>query len=435
MTIHLITKHPRRFSLDNVKKYLSFQELLEAEPKEDYIVVINSFEEDEYEAGILLGELVNKYNINKLLYLSDKRDLNIASIVYQNKGIVETEDYLSDIDSLEAIIEEIDSDNEVQEVNYALTSTDLSNKDAVGIIQTFYRDVSLGKLDLDNKNYLNIVRQAVKDLDGNVKEIDTFVSRVSTTLNNLYNNAYKNLDDLSKELGTVKQDYHNLSEKFKMLEGIREDENASANSIQSFNSYKVANTYGTKFIVFKEYSSVRYLTSFVMGYKNHLENKLSKRVRLIFVIPNKYNWLEKYKHSPANMAHYSIENDIYRNESSHNNKVGYCEKPISKLYQYFSQLSDDYVIVVDRVHESRPSVIGKVETWHCFSGKTEAELYPNTSGKRILTMKGVTKDDIVIPHISKFPALPAERVRLYDSKAVIEDLYTKMDEKTGITRV
>ena len=115
--------------------------------------------------------------------------------------------------------------------------------------------------------------------------------------------------------------------------------------------------------------------------------------------------------------------------------MGFCEKPINKLYQYFSNLSDDYILIVDRVNEPKPSVIGKVNTFHCFSGKTEADIYPGTSEKRILTMKALTETDIVIPHVSDFPKLPSERMRLYDGHSSINKLYTRIDELADVKRI
>lgn len=429
MTIRLITTHERKYNLENVKNYPSLTKLLEdAELSDKDTVIINTYEEDDYEAGILVGELLHQVGVEKLLYLSDNRSISLSSIISKNNGTVDTEEYLLDYDTLEVILDDLDSN---QSAPVALTPQDLTKINAVEIIKSFYRDVSLGKLDLSNSSYLKTVRDAVDELGGNSEQIDKFISEVRDTVTNLYENTYLNLGDLSSELDSIKADYSKLSDKFETLQGTR----SNSSSIQSFSSYNIANTYGTKFIVFKEYSAVRYLTSFIMGYKTHLENKLSKRVRLIFIIPNKFNWIEKYKNSPANMAHYAIENDVFRNEECLNNKVGFCEKPINKLYQYFSNLSDDYILIVDRVNEPKPSVIGKVNTFHCFSGKTEADIYPGTSEKRILTMKALTETDIVIPHVSDFPKLTSERMRLYDGHSSINKLYTRIDELADVKRI
>ena len=429
MTIRLITTHERKYNLENVKNYPSLTKLLEdAELSDKDTVIINTYEEDDYEAGILVGELLHQVGVEKLLYLSDNRSISLSSIISKNNGTVDTEEYLLDYDTLEVILDDLDSN---QSAPVALTPQDLTKINAVEIIKSFYRDVSLGKLDLSNSSYLKTVRDAVDELGGNSEQIDKFISEVRDTVTNLYENTYLNLGDLSSELDSIKADYSKLSDKFETLQGT----SSNSSSIQSFSSYNIANTYGTKFIVFKEYSAVRYLTSFIMGYKTHLENKLSKRVRLIFIIPNKFNWIEKYKNSPANMAHYAIENDVFRNEECLNNKVGFCEKPINKLYQYFSNLSDDYILIVDRVNEPKPSVIGKVNTFHCFSGKTEADIYPGTSEKRILTMKALTETDIVIPHVSDFPKLPSERMRLYDGHSSINKLYTRIDELADVKRI
>lgn len=429
MTIRLITTHERKYNLENVKNYPSLTKLLkDAELSDKDTVIINTYEEDDYEAGILVGELLHQVGVEKLLYLSDNRSISLSSIISKNNGTVDTEEYLLDYDTLEVILDDLDSN---QSAPVALTPQDLTKINAVEIIKSFYRDVSLGKLDLSNSSYLKTVRDAVDELGGNSEQIDKFISEVRDTVTNLYENTYLNLGDLSSELDSIKADYSKLSDKFETLQGTR----SNSSSIQSFSSYNIANTYGTKFIVFKEYSAVRYLTSFIMGYKTHLENKLSKRVRLIFIIPNKFNWIEKYKNSPANMAHYAIENDVFRNEECLNNKVGFCEKPINKLYQYFSNLSDDYILIVDRVNEPKPSVIGKVNTFHCFSGKTEADIYPGTSEKRILTMKALTETDIVIPHVSDFPKLHSERMRLYDGHSSINKLYTRIDELADVKRI
>lgn len=433
MTVRLITKHIKRFPLENIVTYESFASLIQdSDLNKSDIVIINTYDEDNYEAGILLGQLRQENHISSIHYLSDDRDLNISSIIIESGGTVDTEDYLTDPDSFDVFLESVGENEQISDPNITLAGSDLSKQGSVSIIQSFYRDVSLGRLDLSNKSYLNTVKKAVEDLNTNVTDINHFLKAVSHTINDLYNNAYINLDELSNELMSLQTDYGKLQEKFERLQGVREAE--SSNSIQNFSSYKVNNNYGARFIVFKEYSSVRYLTSFILGYKNHLESKLSKRVRVIFIIPNKVNWLDKYANPASNMAHYSIENETFKNEVSTTNKVGYCEKPINKLYQYFSDLSDDYIIVVDRTSDSKPAVIGNVETWHCFSGKSESDIYPGTSDKRIFTMKGTSASDIVIPHINSYPLLASERGRIYDSTTQIEELYKRMDESMSITR-
>lgn len=433
MTVRLITKHSKRFPLEQVVTYESFASLIQdPELDENDTVIINTYDEDNYEAGILLGQLKHEHNISSIHYLSDDRDLNISSIVISTGGTADTEDYLTDPDSFEIFIDSVDLGEKLSDPNITLAGSDLTKQGSVSIVQSFYRDVSLGKLDLSNKSYLNTVKQAVEDLNTNVNDINHFLEAVSHTINDLYNNAYINLDEISKELMSLQTDYGKLQDKFERLQGVRDTE--SSNSIQNFSSYKVVNSYGARFIVFKEYSAVRYLTSFILGYKNHLESKLSKRVRVIFVIPNKMNWLDKYANPASNMAHYAIENETFKNEVSTTNKVGYCEKPINKLYQYFSDLSDDYIIVVDRTSDSKPAVIGNVETWHCFSGKSESDIYPGTSDKRIFTMKGTSASDIVIPHINSYPLLASERGRMYDSTKQIEELYKRMDKTMNITR-
>lgn len=431
MVVHLVTKTPKKYDLKRVIKHLNLTELNDEMPEAVDTIIIHSFDEDTYTSGILLENIINTYGIKKVLYLQDHPELHLAAIVRHYHGLVDTEDYLDDDDALNDLIQHMaDLTDEATNQSQAVLAMD----NELAIVNTFFRDVSLGELDIQNTGYIQSVKRAIHSLQENNTQSKAYTATTERTLVDTFNRAFENIQAVSDELDKARQENQTMDEKLSRLQGLtlaNEDEN----SLQSFSSYRVSDDYGARFVVFKEYSEVRYLTSFVMGYKNYLENKQNKRVRLIFIIPNKYTWLEKYERSDAMFEHYAIEQNRYMSESAIKNKVGYCEKPINRMYDYFAnKLSDDFLLIVDRTHDSKPAVVGKVDTFHCFSGKSESDLYPNIKDHRIFTMKGVSSDDITIPHFSNYPKLASERVKAYDSKPNINELYHKLDELIVLNR-
>lgn len=436
----LITTVPNKFELNDVKKYVSLDDLIEDDILEsEDLIIINDFKEIDYNASMSLMKIVDKYAISHLMYLNDNPHLSISYMVESLGGTVDTEDYLSDLDTLQVLITElydrIPEDTKPFDSSIPVTQNELEkfliSDEDTNTIKSFFRDVSLGKADFGNKLYMDTIQTALDKLDSKSSDIKDFIddNRQSNQKMIEFSSSYNRIS--SEEYDKLSKQYDELKSKYDINESTKNS--GAESSIQSFGSYKVSNKFGTEFIVFKEYSGVRYLTSFVLGYKQHLEGEMNKRVRLIFIIPNNFNFIEKYKDERNGFEYYDIQNEAYKNEDSLNNTIGWTEKPINNMYKFFSGLSSDYLIIVDRTHGDKPCVVGNTVQWDCFSGKTESDLYKKEHQNRIFSMKSVYPEDISIPHINNYPIIESERIRAYDK--VGKPLYEKMDSRIGVKQI
>lgn len=422
MKITLVTKEPSKFDLASIETVQSIAEVKDI--GYDDVLILNSYEETEYKAGIILAEMIQK-GLRYLMYLNDEPKLNMSSLIASVGGIVDTEDYLADIETLEYIIGNY-TDNNVDTTDLTVSGADdLVNNKSVEILSTFYKDFVSGKADVANEAYLELVETAINDITQSTTTLKDYSEDVKTTVNMLYRKASEELDGLQNRKTKIEDELVNIKSLYEDLESNTK----SIVNVDTFASYKHVKQSGTKVIIFKEYSQTRYLTSFVMGYMEHLSNIMHKRVRLLILIPNRDTYLNKYRMMPTQPYH--ISGDNYESEDSINSDVYYTALPLKRIYQHLlNALSDDYLIVLDRGYHDKPAITGNTKIWHCFSGKTEANMYKNVNKNKIFSIVGLQSTDIIINHIENYPVSEVNRRAIYSK--LFKEKYKELDKVNGV---
>lgn len=412
----------------------------------DDVLIINSYTDDEYHAGVELSNLIQQ-DLQYVLYLTDKPLLNMTSLVKSIGGLVDTEEYLLDTETLMVLIQNFKDTSKHKQQTLKYTNdiiaadaieTDLSdvdsgsqaliNQSSIDVIKTFYHDYALGTIDTTNKAYLNIVLKAINDINDSGQSLTNYDKDVTNTVNELYSKASSELSQLentriqlTEELEHVTDKFHRITEQQGFL-GL-------GNKIESFAPYKHINQHGTQVIVFKEYSQTRYLTSFILGYYQHIKTEMHKRLRVLFVLPNKQTIINKYEKSSEKIIHVTTNN--YQSEEVVTNDLLYTEIPVSRMYQFLLDTHDDYFLVIDRTYNNEFCINGRVTKWHAFSGRSEADANPDIKENRIFSIRKLTQRDIVINHVENYPSANVDRRATYNKNFIEE--YKKLDVINKIT--
>lgn len=397
----LVTTNAEEFDLEGVTIVSSISDVAHITP--ETLLILHTYEEDEYTAGVRIADLINQ-GLSRLMYLTDDPKLNMYSLVASVGGLNETSAYLLDNETLEVLINETQDDE--------ITTSDqgagaLVSTSSVDILKKFYYDYTSGEVDKTNTAYLQLVERAIDDIATSSNELAVYDKDVKETVNNLYMQAFNELDRLEGSKLEIETSLKEIQEMYEELKG----QSTGLSKLESFAPYRHVKNTGTKLIVFKEYSQVRYLTTFILGYAEHLATIMHKRVRVLFIIPNKDTYLKKYRTVPANFFH--LTGDNFNTEDALNNTVYYTEVPIVRMYKHLTTLNDDILIVVDRTYNYDFAVKGNVTQWHAFSGKSEADSYGKDVTNRIFSIKGITSRDVVISHIPKYENEPINRQAQY----------------------
>lgn len=417
--ILLITKTPQKFielGLDTLDSLGEINKLTA-----DDLLIINSYKEDEYTAGVKIAELIQK-GLKNIMYLTDEPKLNMASLVDSLNGVNDSETFLFDAESLQILIDDYLKNREVYDV--AVVGADkLVDKNSIDIIKTFYKDYAQGNKNIKNEGYLALVDNAIKNIAESTTELTNYDLEVKETVNKLYMQASMEIEKLAENKLEIEKRLNEVEIMYNELQGRTN----KLTQVQSFASYRHVKQHGTKIILVKEFSQVRYLTSFVLGYMDYLQTVLHKRVRLLTVIPNKDTLLKKYSEVPEGFFH--LTGDNYNTEDALNNTIYFTETPISRIYQHLLTLNDDILLVLDRSYNEEEIIKGRVKNWYAFSGKTEADIYPKIKNNKIFSMKG-SKNDIIISHIPSYETQRLNRKVQYAK--YFNDTYKKMAEENKI---
>lgn len=444
MRIVLVTRKQDYFTDLNAEIYDSLSAITLIKP--DDVLIINSYYDDEYRAGIALSKLIQS-DLKYVLYLSDNPQLNMTSLVRSINGLVDTEEYLLDPDTLGVLIGEYkDTINLRKETTKYSTnafevaaitpsiidetdtgSSQLLNHSSIEVVESFYHDFVHGTVDKANTAYLGLVSKAISDINGSSKTLNTYDKDVSDTVNDLYSRASEELSTLQAKKDELEEALDDVKDKYKKM--TQQNKNIGlGRQIDNFAAYTHTAKVGTQVIVYKEYSQVRYLTSMILGYAAYLKSNMYKRVHVLFVIPNKPTIIKKYKKSTQNFVHVTTEN--YQSEDVVSEDILFTEMPVARIYKYLLSINDDILIIVDRTYNDEFCVNGRVNKWHAFSGKTEADLYPNINEHRVFPIKKISKDDVVIGHVDGYSTAPQNRKATYDR--YFKEVFKSMTDKDDI---
>jgi len=200
--------------------------------------------------------------------------------------------------------------------------------------------------------------------------------------------AMEVLNETQDYLRQLNEQYIKLQEQLKLLEGKPKPIAPSFTSGTLFYpTVEINNIPLTKILYIKEYSPCRYLTSFLLAYRNYLNYKRNKRVKLVFVIQRGTCISKRYDFATMISQESAKDASLFKNDII---AVNVPQKQVIERLLNKDGGNYDIVILVDRLYSANI-----LKSSHKNFKKLDA-----ISGKSDITRYGLNTSNVILPHIS-----------------------------------
>lgn len=385
----------QELSLDGYNRVSSLKEVVVVDSTS--IIILNSFTEDEYRASLEITDLFRKRGVSKFIYITSTPLDSIRVLVESINGVFESdEELLEDIDEVTELKNYLE-DNMLEVVESKVPEINSGFE----VMHDFITKFEQGDSSLNDPLYLEVVNRAVNDIR---KKVTLQEDRTSIMGKSVID-VYENTSDLIKKL-------HKDSEEMKIKIAEIEDSSrvVKLGRVETLNYYPPIMYAGnTPLVVFKEITSCRYFSNFVLAYKNHLETVRNKRVRLIFIVGKQPNIKNKYNKM------FELTKDNYQSANAITNTVSYTTTPLKIIIQHMTRQSDEIILIVDRTYEKDSIIKGKAKVFYGVSSLNEVKREGLEESKCIFSSRGTDNALATISHIQGgFPEGQDNRFAVYE---------------------
>lgn len=401
---YLVSKD-NSLELDGFKRVSRLKDVVTADSTS--IVIINSFEEDSYKGSLHITDLYRKRGVFKFIYVSEHPSDNIRTIVESITGVVEEdESVLDDVDEIKDLVSLVEG-NSLEVVESRLPEIDSGFE----VLSDFITKFEQGDSKLNDPLYLEVVNRAVNDIRRQVEFDAERTDLMGRGVIETYTNTLELINELSKEAESMREQLAEIEYSSKAIK---------LGTVETLTYYPPITYAGSKPVaVFKEISSCRYLTSYVLGYVNHLQTVRSKRVRLVIVVGKQTNIRDKYKHM------FELTKDNYKTAKAVLSTISYTTTPLSTILNYMTKQRDEIVIVLDRTYEKETIIKGRVYLYFGVSSISEIKRENLDRSRCIFPITVVPDVFVTVKHIKGFPTNVDSRLDVYER--MYNESYNRLD--------
>lgn len=375
-------------------------------------IIIHSYSEQDFEVGVFITNLVKK-GISQFIYINKKPN-NIVLMALrgiENSRYYEDEFYFDDEEELNVLLADIEEEQET--VSTALATP------ALGIIQNFVESYQRGDEKIKAPIYLEQVLDATNELVAITHQQELQLATMGASAIEVFNKA-------SAVIKSIQQQRNTLEEKLTELELSQANAISSkptfGNNVMFFSPYKYLGN--AKILLIREYSPCRYLTSFVLGYLNHLHYELNRRPKLIFVHQKGQGVALKYSSYPA------ITQESMNMASLYDGEIIATNNPKKEVMKDLLSKPNDVIIVVDRLYGNSDIVTGRVTKINAVGSRSDVARYHIKPEETIFSVTAQPKQLFCIPTIKQFPQEIDARQSYYSQLFAAN--YTNLDNRLGL---
>jgi hypothetical protein len=376
------------------------------------VLVIHKPKETDFEAGVFITTFHNN-GIEQFLYINSNPSPTILMVLKGVGGLhYEDEFYLEDEEELMSLLEDIGMSDGSETTDLAAPALDVVND----FVQGFTRNEDRIKAPL----YLENVKSALTELAEISHQQELQLSTMGSSALEVFERAstiIKNMDkqkkDIEKKLEDLEYTQANTAPSKTMF----------SNNINFFTPYKYIGN--SKVLLIREYAPCRYLTSFVLGYLNHLHYELNRRPKLIFV----------HQKGAGVSAKYNAFTTIDENASSsmaslYDSEIIATNNPKKEVMMNLLNKPNDVIIVVDRLYGREDIVSGRITKVCAASSRSDIARYSLKAENTIFSVTKQPKELFTLGVIKGYPM--EEDARLAAYKQTFDAMYKTLDRKIGL---
>lgn len=372
-------------------------------------IIVHKFAESDFDAGVFITNF-HKNGVQTFVYISDTPSQTlVATFTGVGGSCFEDEFYLEDEEELIALLDSLAEEESLIE----------RTAPALNVLNDFVDAASRGEDRVKTPVFLATVSSSLN-------EISLLTQQQSLQLTEMGKSVVAVFDKASQIIQQITNSSKQIEEKVRELEnGMATNSPARAsfsNSIMFFAPYTYRSN--AKLLLIREYSPVRYLTSFVLGYLHHLHYELNRRPKLVFVVGKGAGVAAKYDDYPI------ITQDNMNLASLYNGEVVVTNNPKKEVMKELLSKPNDVLIVVDRLYSSVDIVSGRVVKVNALSSRSDVARFKVKPEESIFTVTRQPKQLFDIPVMKNFPVEIEARYASYAQ--VMGDSYGILDMKLGL---
>lgn len=355
-------------------------------------VVIHDTEEDAPETIAALKD--PRLQDAQLIYINDEPNAALAMAITGLNGTIYTDPYLlKSPDLIEGIL---------------TAGTDLMLADDISgdkdILLAFRKSVREGKnlpnatLEIIAKSSSNVIAAYERSEDERREQAEVSVGILS---------------DMNDSLADLKAYAQKSSAALEAAQSRLQNAHASGNGGPRITNFPPVDYQGSKPIYrVKDLGHMKYLTSFMLGLRDYLQDRLNMRPRLIFI----------ESPSPVTRTHYReypwVDDSMPDSDPALHDPVVFTSRPTATLLHDKLIQDNDYnaVICVDRtVHDTSHMVTGSASlTVYAANGLSSVTVYTNFPLDRLITSHTRYEGTLTyVPMFTQYPDNPNRRVSSY----------------------
>lgn len=372
-------------------------------------VIIHKYAESDFDAGVFITNF-NKNGVKMFVYISDTPSKTMMATMKGVEGsCFEDEFYLDDEEELVALLESL------EDVDTAISRSE----PALNVLNDFVDAASRGEERVNTPLFLSTVTNSLHE----IAELTQQQSLQLTEMGKSVVNVFEKASSIIQKLSMMKKESDDkLMELETNAAALAPSRATFSNSIMFFAPYTYRSN--AKLLLIREYSPVRYLTSFVLGYLHHLHYELNRRPKLIFVVGKGAGVASKYEDYPI------ITQDNMSLASLYTGEVVVTNNPKKEVMKELLSKPNDVFVVVDRLYSSVDIVSGRLVKVNALSSRSDIARFKVKPEDSIFTVTRQPKQLFEIPVMKNFPVEIEARYANYAQ--VMSSSYEILDMKLGL---
>lgn len=395
--MNIVVSNSSKLDCVGFLKLDSLQKVVETRGVIDFLVY-NKSGEDTEDIVIYLNEV--KDRVGKIIYVCNEKDTDpvVKMLVIGMGG-----NYFDDEFFLEVPSELSNLVNSLEEV------TEIAEMGGVSVLSDFLNRYLKNGSTSFTQRYLVSVKEAVQSLMEEYNKKNVELLEMSETATELFSNTTEVLTGMRKEYGELQKSILKLEKEIKKDSTVLQVPSNPSRSPYMLFFPQVSYMKNKKIIRVKEIGSVRYLFSFMLGFRLYLENVMNVRPKLLVIESigdvreshySEWNWVTK---NTAKEKRLYYDNIVFTN---------YPNKEV--LFNMLEDDDYDTFIVLDRSFGSKNHVLNsKGSLFFAVSGNSYVSDYKLNVHNCFTSCGGVTGVLFDIPCWNDYPSEKSFRERRY----------------------
>lgn len=365
--------------------------------------------------GILLAKLHNQ-GVEKIVYIKENPEPMISITVKAlSCPVIEDELYFDNENELDTLLEEL---------NFGKAVAQVQVNDNIGIVTDFMQSFIRGDAKINTMAYRSLAQKAIKDLEDELNHKDELLMQAGDSAVDIFRRAGTLVDRLMGEREKLTGMVSNLESR------INEEKTNSvynrSGGVMFFPQYKHKES--RKVVLVREMSDCKYLTSFLMGYIQHLRVSLNIPSKLVILLNRGDNIYRKYKESETPFS--MIVPEVQGNPRVYETHLLITNTPNKVIWDSIFGSKDEVIVVLDKTRGEKNPVIGaNVTTLYGVSGMSDLTVYKLNPKECIFSHTGMGDRCFgTIGTIRQYPLDMSERTTMYARIQGMVDLYEKINK-------